>query len=137
SPRTRVIAMKKVGIRDRAGRARRERQRRPLLGVLEGRVLLTGVDVTQYHNDPYLSGANLAETTLTPSNVNSTDFGLLFSHAVDGYVYAEPLYMSGVSIGGVLHNVAFVATQNDTVYAFDADSAAGANAQPLWVHSFT
>jgi hypothetical protein len=109
---------------------------RPRIFSLEGRILLSGVDVTQYHNDPYLSGANLNETVLTPANVNSTDFGLLFSQPVDGYVYAQPLYMSGLTINGAVHNVVFIATENDTVYAFDADSNAGADAQPLWVHSF-
>ncbi len=110
---------------------------RPRLLSLESRVLLSGVDVTQYHNDLQLSGANLNETMLTPSNVNPTDFGLLVHQPVDGYIYAEPLYMSGVTINGVVHNVVFVATENDTVYAFDADSNLGADAQPLWVHSFT
>ena len=129
--------MKKVRQRAAAVRARLERIHHPRLVNLEGRVLLSGVDVTQYHNDPYLTGDNLDETTLTPSNVNPTDFGLLFSQAVDGYIYAEPLYMSGLTIDGAVHNVAFVATENDTVYAFDADSDTGADAQPLWVHSFT
>ncbi|QEH37254.1 Legume lectin domain protein [Aquisphaera giovannonii] len=129
--------MKRIDGRVRARRARRARHHRPLLASLEGRLLLSGVDVTQYHNDPYLSGANLSETTLTPGNVNPTSFGLLFSQPVDGYVYAEPLYLSGVTIDGAEHNVAFVATENDTMYAFDADSNAGASAQPLWVHSFT
>jgi len=90
----------------------------------------------QYHNDPYLSGDNLNETVLTQANVNPTDFGQLFSQPVDGYVYAEPLYMSNLTINGVVHNVVFVATENDTVYAFDADSNQGADAAPLWVHSF-
>ncbi len=110
---------------------------RPLLVALESRTLLSGVDITQYHNDPYLSGDNLNETILTPSNVNSTDFGLLYSQQVDGYVYAQPLYMSGLTINGAVHNVVFVATENDSVYAFDADSNSGADAQPLWVRSFT
>ena len=100
-------------------------------------MLLSGTNLLSYHNDPYLSGANLNETTLTQSNVNPTDFGQLFTQAVDGYVYAEPLYMSNLTIDGAQHNVVFVATQNDTVYAFDADSNQGADAAPLWVHSFT
>ena len=109
---------------------------RPRVLTLERRVLLSGVNVTQYHNDTSLTGDNLDETVLTPSNVNPTDFGLLFSQPVDGYVYAEPLYMSGLTIDGAVHNVVFIATENDTVYAFDADSDAGADAKPLWVHSF-
>ena len=109
---------------------------RPLLVALESRTLLSGVDITQYHNDPYLSGDNPNETILTPSNVNSTDFGLLYSQQVDGYVYAQPLYMSGLTINGAVHNVVFIATENDSVYGFDADSNAGADAQPLWARSF-
>src|SRR5262249_1130263 len=49
----------------------------------------------------------------------------------------EPLYMSGLTIKGTVHNVVFIATENDTVYAFDSDSNAGADAQPLWVRTFT
>ena len=113
------------------------RRLRPQLGILEKRLVLSGSNVTSYHNDPFLSGANLNETTLTQANVNPTDFGQLFTQPVDGYVYAEPLYMSNVTINGAVHNVVFVATQNDTVYAFDADSNSGADAAPLWVHSFT
>jgi len=99
-------------------------------------VLLSGTAVTQYHNDPFLSGSNLNETVLTQADVNPTDFGQLFTQPVDGYVYAEPLYMPDLTINGVVHNVVFVATENDTVYAFDANSKLGADSAPLWVHSF-
>jgi hypothetical protein len=80
--------------------------------------------VLQFHNDPANTGQNLNETTLTTGNVNSGSFGKLFSTAVDAQVYAQPLFESGVSIGGATHNVVFVATEHDTVYAIDADGGA-------------
>ncbi len=82
----------------------------------------SGVAVLTYHNDAARTGQNLSETTLTTANVNSTSFGLLGSIPVDGLVDAEPLYVGGMTIGGATHNVLFVATENDSVYAFDADT---------------
>ena len=85
------------------------------------------------HNDNLRTGQNQNETILTPTVVKtSTTFGKKFSQAVDGYVYAQPLYEPGLNIGGAIHNVVFAATENDSLYAFDADSNAGANANPLW-----
>jgi len=81
------------------------------------------VNVTTYHFDNSRTGQNTQETTLTPANVNSTQFGKLYSVAVDGYVYAQPLYLANVSIAGGTHNVLYVATEHDSLYAIDADSA--------------
>ena len=90
------------------------------------------ISVLTQHNDIGRTGQNLDETILTTSDVNPTQFGKLFSLPVDGQVYAQPLYIQGISIGGVVHNVLIVATENDSVFAFDADSNTGANANPLW-----
>jgi hypothetical protein len=85
-----------------------------------------------YRNDNARDGANPLETILTPANVNPSHFGKLFSAPVDGYVYAEPLYVANVAIPGQgTHNVAYVATEHDSVYALDADNGA-----QLWFTSF-
>jgi hypothetical protein len=92
----------------------------------------TGANIPMFHVDRNRSGLNSNETTLTPANVTAANFGKLFSYLVDGYVYGQPLLISNLSIGGATHNVLFAATENDSVYAFDADSNAGGNASPLW-----
>jgi hypothetical protein len=86
--------------------------------------------VTTYRNDNSRDGQYSSETILNTSNVNVSDFGKRVSYPVDGQVYAQPLYLPNLTIGGSVHNVVFAATENDTVYAFDADAtSAGA---PLW-----
>jgi hypothetical protein len=81
-------------------------------------------DVTTYHYDVARDGLNANETILTQSNVNSTQFGKIGFDAVDSKVDAQPLYLANVIIGGQFHNVLYVATEHDSVYAFDADSGA-------------
>ena len=81
-------------------------------------------DVVTYHNDNARTGQNLNESILTPANVNSASFGKLNFFPVDGKVDAQPLYVSNATIGGILHNVLYVATEHDSVYAFDADTGA-------------
>jgi hypothetical protein len=89
---------------------------------------LTGVFT--YRNDNSRSGLNSRETVLTPATVNSSRFGKLFTYNVDGYVYAQPLYVANVNLPNQgVHNVVYVATENNSVYAFDAE---GKKSTPLW-----
>jgi hypothetical protein len=94
--------------------------------------------VLTQHYDNARTGQNLTETVLTPANVNSTQFGKLFTQALDGQMPAQPLYVPGVLIPATnsTHNVVYVATMHDSVYAFDADSNQGSDASPLWYVNF-
>lgn len=90
-----------------------------------------GVIVSTYHNDNARTGRNLKETILTPASVGSGKFGKIRSLMVDGDVYAQPLYLSNLIVAGKSRNVVFVATQHDSVYAFDGDDGT-----QLWKVSF-
>lgn len=94
---------------------------------------LAQTSVLTWHYDNLRSGANTTETVLTPANVNYKTFGKLSTKPVDGYVVGQPLYVPNVNIKGKgAHNVVFVATMHDSVYAFDADDN---NNSPLWYTS--
>ena len=87
-----------------------------------------------HHNDSLRTGQNTNEMVLTPANVNQVQFGKLFSYPVDGFAYASPLYLANLSIPGKgFHNVVYVATEHDSLFAFDAD---GLSSSPLWQVSF-
>ncbi len=89
--------------------------------------------VLTWHNDNLRDGQNTHETILTVSNVNSTSFGKLFSYTLDGPAYTQPLYVPNVIVSGTTHNVVYLATENNSVYAFDGD---GLDSSPLWQDSF-
>ncbi len=107
-----------------------------LFYALAGKLLAqtpTAVTVPTWRYDLTHAGENTHETALTPANVNVNSFGKLFALKVDSNVYAQPLYVPGLKMSdGKIHNVLFVATENDSIYAFDADSNTGANANPIW-----
>jgi len=102
-------------------------------GALAAAVSWAQTPITTWHYDNVRSGANTTETVLTPANVNSTNFGKQFTQPVDGIIVGHPLYLPGVAIPGQgVHNVVYVATMNDTVYAFDANSG---SLPALWTTS--
>jgi DNA invertase Pin-like site-specific DNA recombinase len=108
-----------------------------LISLLFLQATLSQVNLLTYQYDNSRAGANVSEIVLTKSDVNASAFGKLFSYPVDGYVYGQPLYLGNVTIVGKgKHNVVFVATEHDSVYAFDADSNDGANSAPQWHVSF-
>src|SRR6516162_483620 len=95
----------------------------PILLLLVTTPTRAQVSVLTENNDNSRTGANLKETILNTSNVNASQFGLRYKYTVDGSVYAQPLYVPNVTIPGKgVHNVLYVVTINDVIYAFDADS---------------
>ena len=118
-----------------SARSRNRKAYRPVAEVFEPRTLLSAsaADVLTYHNDSARTGQDLHEDLLNPGNVNPATFGKLFTDPVDGRVYAQPLTVANVDVPGTgQRNLVFVATEHDSVYAFDADNGGA----PLWHDSF-
>ena len=103
---------------------------RPLVRMIQGALGIRGSEYGPLTGgyDNSRTSANLSETILTPANVKPGSFGRIFSLAVDGQIYAQPMYLPNLTIGDGVHNVIFAATMHNTVYAFDADVPA----LPLW-----
>ena len=111
-----------------------------VLALLMPWLAASGVDVLTQANDTLRTGGNLSETILTTSNVSTATFGKVFTYTVNGQVYAQPLYCSQVAFGGAIgtRNVVIIATENNYLYAFDADNQSVSGAGPLiWYASPT
>jgi hypothetical protein len=102
-----------------------------VLALLQALSAYAQPPVLQRGYDAGVSGATLNETTLTTSNITSSTFGLVFKLPVDDNIMAQPLYVPSLVINGTSHNVLYVATMGDTLYAFDAD----AGGSPLWTRN--
>ncbi len=108
-----------------------------LMGLLVDGSASAQVNIWTHRYDNARTGSNLAETQLNTSNVNKNQFGRLFSYVVDADIYTQPLVIQNVTVVGKgIHNVVYVATNNNSVYAFDADNNQGTNAEPLWQVNF-
>ena len=107
----------------------------PLLALLLASLpVIAQTDVLTNHNDDARSGANTHETILTPANVNQQHFGMLFKHVVDDQVYSQPLIATGLKVNGGTHDIVFITTVGNSVYAFDANDATAA--KPIWQVNF-
>jgi hypothetical protein len=111
--------------------------------VASAQVVPLQVDVTTQHNDPARTGSNLHETVLTPANVDRQHFGLLAKHTVDDQVYSQPLLVTGVTVkdasfGTGTHDLVYVTTVNNSVYAFDANVLTNpqGDSKPVWHVNF-
>lgn len=102
--------------------------------VILGTPTFAKVNVLTQHNDNARTGTNPNETTLTPANVNKEHFGLLFKRVVDDQLYTQPLLLTDVHINGGWHDVVYVTTVNNSVYAFDANDSSARD--PLWHVNF-
>jgi outer membrane protein assembly factor BamB len=102
--------------------------------ALANHCALAQVDVLTQHNDNARTGVNLRETELTPANVNKAHFGMLFKRVVDDQLYTQPLVVTGVKVDGGTHDVVYVTTVNNSVYAFDANDPE--SSEPLWHVNF-
>ena len=127
--------------RMRAWRRAGEFGRRTVLYLLGAMVLLqcgvpgeAQVNVLTQHNNRERTGANLNETVLTSGNVNGRQFGMIFKRVVDDQVYSQPLIVTNVNIGGGLHDVVYITTVNNSVYAFDANDPTAE--PPFWHVNF-
>lgn len=108
-----------------------------MLLLLTPLATLAQVQVTTAHNDNFRSGHNTSETILTAQLVGSGQFGRIMSYLVDGYIYGQPLYVPNVTMPGQgVHNVVYVVTEHDSVYALDADVHTPGGPTPLWQTSF-
>jgi hypothetical protein len=104
------------------------------IGLMFSQFATAQVSVTTQHNDLGRTGANLQETVLKPGNVDVGHFGMLFKRVLDDQVYGQPLVVKDVKIGGGTHDVVYLTTVNNSVYAYDANDASQTN--PLWHVNF-
>ena len=119
---------------------RAPRSPRPATLIAALVLLMTGltasaqVDVLTQHNDLARTGANRHETILTPANVNQASFGMVFKRVLDDQLYTQPLVVTGIAVNGGMHDLVYVTTVNNSVYAFDANDPEAAT--PIWHVNF-